>query len=138
MKIFLFKIASFLLALLVLFSTFSFTVEKHYCGEFLMDVSFTGSADDCGMEMEKPSTEGCPITKKNCCDDKQLAIEGQDELHQTHFEDVNFSKQQFLISLFISYHDLFIENRSNKINYKDQSPPDIPTNYQVLYQSFLI
>lgn len=133
MKIFLFKIASFLLALLVLFSTFSFTVEKHYCGEFLMDVSFTGSADDCGMEMEKTIAK-----KKKCCKDEVHVFEGQDELHQTHFEDFDFSKQQFLISLFISYHDLFTENRSNKINYKDQSPPDIPTNYQVLYQSFLI
>ena len=133
MKTFFFKIASFLLALLVLFSTFSFTVEKHYCGEFLIDVSFTGAADTCGMEMKKTVAK-----KKNCCKDEVHVLEGQDELYQTHFEDVNFSKQQFLISLFISYHDLFIENSSNKINYKIQYPPDIPINYQVLYQSFLI
>lgn len=130
MKIFLFKIASSLLALLVLFSTFSFTVEKHYCGEFLMDVSFTGAAENCGMEMEKTVTK-----KKKCCKDEVHVFEGQDELHQTHFEDFDFSKHQFLISLFISYHDLFIEN---KINCKSQYPPDIPKNYQVLYQYFLI
>ena len=47
MKTYLLKIASSLMALFVLFSTFSFTVEKHYCGEFLMDVSFTGAADNC-------------------------------------------------------------------------------------------
>ena len=133
MKIYLYKIVSFLLALLVLFSTFSFTVEKHYCGEFLMDVSFTGVAYNCGMQMEKTVAK-----KKNCCKDEVHVLEGQDELHQTHFEDFDFSKQQFLISLFISYHDLFIENKSNKIIYKSQYPPDIPKNYQVLYQSFLI
>ena len=33
MKQILSKISYFTLALLVLFSTFSFTVDKHYCGE---------------------------------------------------------------------------------------------------------
>ena len=127
------KIASFLLALLVLFSTFSFTVEKHFCGEFLMDVSFIGHADDCGMDMEKVSAK-----KKNCCKDEVHHIEGQDELQQASIDEFNFPKQQFLVSFYISYNDLFIENESKKTYYKDSSPPDIPFDYQVLYQSFLI
>jgi hypothetical protein len=127
------KIASFLLALLVLFSTFSFTVEKHYCGEFLMDVSFVGDADDCGMDMEKISAK-----KKKCCKDEVHQIEGQDTLQQSSIDDFDFSKQQFLVSFYISYNDLFIENESKKIYYKDFSPPEIPKDYQVLHQSFLI
>lgn len=47
MKQFLSKIVSSVLALLVLFSTFSFTVEKHYCGDYLVDVSYLGKADTC-------------------------------------------------------------------------------------------
>ena len=133
MKQFFSKIASFLLALLVLFSTFSFTVEKHYCGDSLMDVSFIGHADDCGMDMEKVS-----VKKKNCCKDEVHHIEGQDELQQTSVDEFNFSKQQFLVSFYISYNDLFTENESKKTYYKDTSPPDIPVDYQVLYQSFLI
>jgi hypothetical protein len=127
------KIASFLLALLVLFSTFSFTVEKHFCGEFLMDVSFIGHAEDCGMDMEKVSAK-----KKNCCKDEVHHIEGQDELQQSSVDEFNFSKQQFLVSFYISYNDLFLENKSKKTYYRDSSPPDIPFDYQVLYQSFLI
>jgi hypothetical protein len=127
------KIASFLLALLVLFSTFSFTVEKHFCGDFLMDVSFIGHADDCGMDMEKVSAK-----KKNCCKDEVHHIEGQDELQQTSADEFNFSKQQFLVSFYVSYNDLFIENESKKIYYKDFSPPEILKDYQVLHQSFLI
>ena len=127
------KISSFLLALLVLFSTFSFTVEKHFCGDFLMDVSFIGHADDCGMDMEKVSAK-----KKNCCKDEVHHIEGQDELQQTSVDEFNFSKQQFLVSFYVSYNDLFIENESKKTAYKDASPPDIPLDYQVIYQSFLI
>ena len=86
------KISSFLLALLVLFSTFSFTVEKHYCGEFLMDVSYVGNADDCGMDMEKVVS-----SKKNCCKDEVHHIEGQDELQQLTFDDLDFEKQHFFI-----------------------------------------
>ena len=127
------NIASFLLALLVLFSTFSFKVEKHFCGEFLMDISFIGDADDCGMHMEKVSAK-----KKNCCKDEVHYIEGQDELQQTSVDEFNFSKQQFLVCFYVSYIDFFIENESKKTTYKDSSPPDIPIDYQVLYQSFLI
>ena len=133
MKSIFIKIVSFSLSLLVLFSTFSFTVEKHYCGEFLMDVSFTGDADDCGMDMEKVAS-----SKKNCCKDEIHQIEGQDELRQLNFEDLDFTKQQFLVSFCISYNDLFIHNESKKNYFTDFSPPDIPLDYQVLYQSFLI
>ncbi|WP_431167901.1 HYC_CC_PP family protein [Tenacibaculum halocynthiae] len=47
MKSLLYKISSLLLALLLVFSTTSFTVEKHFCGVFLIDVSFLGNADSC-------------------------------------------------------------------------------------------
>ncbi|MCL7765095.1 hypothetical protein MPF19_16850 [Polaribacter sp. Z014] len=126
------KITSFLLALLVLFSTFSFTVEKHYCGDFLMDVSFVGHADDCGMEMQKVAK------KKNCCKDEIHHIKGQEELRQTQIDDFNLEKQQFLAAFYISYNDLFVDNKSKKTYYKNFSPPEIPLDYQIFYQSFLI
>lgn len=127
------KIASFFLALMVLFSTFSFTVEKHYCGESLMDVSFIGDVDTCGMEMEKRSAK-----KKNCCKDEVHYMEGQDELQQIQSDDFDFLKEQFLVSFYISYTDLFVENKSNRTYFKNFYLPDIPIDYQVLYQSFLI
>jgi hypothetical protein len=127
------NIASFLLALLVLFSTFSFKVEKHFCGDFLIDVSFIGNADDCGMLVEKAH-----IKKKNCCKDEVHYIEGQDELQQTSVDEFDFFQQQFVVSFFVYKNNLLLENNSNKIYFKDSPPPDIPIDYQVLYQSFLI
>ena len=79
MKKLVFKIASISLAFLVLFSTLSFTVEKHYCGDFLVDVAYVGHADGCGMEMDARSK----TTKKSCCKDELHKIEGQDELQQS-------------------------------------------------------
>ena len=128
------KISSFLLAFLVLFSTFSFTVEKHYCGDFLVDVSFTGRADSCGMQMET-----LPLPKKqNCCKDEVHKIEGQDKLQLTKIEKITFQKEQFLTAFVISYRDLFVINESTNNFYKDFSPPDIPLDYQIEYQTFLI
>lgn len=131
MKSYLLKIASLTLALLVLFSTFSFTVEKHYCGDFLMDVSFTGDADDCGMEMET-------MKKKKCCKDEIHHIEGQDELQQFSIDNFDLEKQQFVAAFLISHKDLFIKDESKNKICKDFPPPDNPKDFQVLYQSFLI
>lgn len=133
MKHFFSKIASFLLAIIVLFSTFSFTVEKHYCGDYLIDVSFLGNvSDSCGVELDGI------IENKNCCKNEIHHIEGQDELRQTQIDDFDFSKQQFLIYFFDSNANLFVEKESTKSYYKDFSPPDIFLDYQVFYQSFLI
>jgi hypothetical protein len=128
------KIASFTLAFLVLFSTFSFTVEKHYCGDFLVDVSFTGETDGCGMQMAAVNS----VKKKNCCKDEVQKIEGQDELQSNKSDTLTFEKEQLLTAFVISYKDLFVEVASKNNFYKDFSPPDIPIDYQVLYQTFLI
>ena len=41
------------MALLVLFSTFSFSVAQHYCGDVLVDYSFMGHAESCDMEVQE-------------------------------------------------------------------------------------
>ncbi|APZ45212.1 hypothetical protein BW723_02380 [Polaribacter reichenbachii] len=134
MKKIIIKITSIVLALLVLFSTLSFTVAKHYCGDFLVDVSFTGEAEACGMEMSNVSE----AKMKSCCKDEVHKVEGQDELQFQKIDNFSFEKQQFLAAYFLSFKKLLVKNASKNIFYKDFSPPDIPTDYQVLYQVFLI
>ena len=55
------------MAFVVVFSTMSFSIDMHYCGDTLVDSTMFGSAANCGMEMEKTSTKECSISKKNCC-----------------------------------------------------------------------
>lgn len=131
MKELAFKIGSFVLAILVCISTLSFTVEKHYCGDFLVDVSFTGDASDCGMEKGT-------VPKKNCCKDEVHQVEGQHELLQSSIDDFTIQKEQLLGSFLISYRDFFSVKESTELIYNDLSPPDLPVDYQVLYQSFII
>jgi hypothetical protein len=134
MKHFFIKIASVLIALLVLFSTFSFTVEKHFCGDFLMDVSFTGNLEVCATDIAPDSS----VKLKKCCKDEIQKIDGQDELQQNSINKISFQQKQFLVAFFVSYTNLFSENKTNTNFYKDFSPPDIPLDYQVFYQTFLI
>lgn len=133
MKQFFTKIVSFTLAFLVLFSMFSFTIDKHYCGDFLMDVSFVGETEGCGMEMDSVSKK-----KKNCCKDETQKVEGQDELQLTSLDKITIKKEQFIIAFVFLYQDLFIENSINKFIQKEFPPPEISLDYQIAYQTFLI
>ena len=69
------------MSFVVLFSTTSFAITKHYCGDTLIDTAVFNKAETCGMEMDLDSTvEGCSVIKENCCNDEQILIDGQDEV----------------------------------------------------------
>jgi hypothetical protein len=134
MRHFFTKITSFTLAFLVLFSTLSFTVAEQYCGDFLVDVSFTGETEGCALKMDNTSV----AKKKKCCKDEVHKFKGQDELQTRKVENITFESEQFLNAFVISFKGLWIENNTNNNFYKDFSPPDNPINHQILYQSFLL
>ena len=121
----------------VLFSTMSFTVNMHYCGDTLVESAIFQKAKGCGMEMEKPSTEECSITKKNCCDDKQLAIEGQDEL-QLQVDKITFEQQVFIASFVYTYINLFEGLNSNVSTYEEYKPPLVIRQLYKIDETYLI
>ncbi len=128
------KISTFLLAFFVLFSTFSFTVETRYCEDLLVGVSFVGEAESCAMSVDLIAC----AKKNNCCKVEIQKVVGQDQLRFHQIEKLSFSKQQFIIPFLVSKNDLFTKNKSENKFYKDFSPPDVPLDYQILYQTFLI
>ena len=74
------KIISILMAFVVIFTTLSFTVDMHFCGDTLVETAVFQKAKGCGMELQKPSKDVCVVKSNNCCNDKQLTIDGQQEL----------------------------------------------------------
>jgi hypothetical protein len=126
------KITSFLVAFLVLFSTFSFTVDRHYCGGFLVAVSYSGETEVCKSDVNDFS-----VKVKGCCSDEVQTIEGQDEL-QIHVSKRLATKAQFIATDFIFHRILFVDEFPEHNTYKEFSPKNVPINYQVLHQSFLI
>ena len=128
---------SLAMTFVVLFSTMSFTVNMHYCGDTLVESAIFQKAKGCGMEMEKPSTEECSITKKNCCDDKQLAIEGQDEL-QLQVDKITFEQQVFIASLVYTYSNLFEGLDNNVSSFEEYKPPLVIRQLYKIDETYLI
>lgn len=121
------------LALLVLFSTMSFTVDKHFCGTYLVDQAIFSEAQDCGME--HPS-EG-EMTAEDGCSDQKISVEGQDDL-KISFNDLELPQQVFLASFTFSYVELFQELPQQFIPFSDYSPPLLVYDIHLLDETFLI
>ena len=131
------KIVSLAMAFVVLFSTMSFTVNMHYCGDTLVETAFFHKAKGCGMEMEKPSTKSCSITKKSCCDDKQLSVEGQDELQLT-VDKISFEQQIFIASFVYTYINLFENIDKNVYSFEAYKPPLVVRQIFKIDETYLI
>ncbi len=132
----LYKIFSALLAVIVLFSTVSFTIEKHFCGDVLVSVSVFTEAEKCAMESYEQALE--VVTKIPCCKDEVNLFAGQDELKSPSFEDLELSQQLILAAFTYAYFDLFISLPKQIIPHKDYSPPNLVADIQVLQQIFII
>lgn len=124
------------MALLVLFSTISLTVEKHYCGDVLVDVAVFDELQKCGMETAEVALE--KKIKKQCCKDEVQLIKGQDELKVSSFDDLNLEQQLFVATFTISYVNLFEGLPQHIIPHKHYLPPKLTEDRQVLDQVFLI
>jgi hypothetical protein len=137
MKKFFHKIMSFTMAIVVLFTTMSFSLDMHYCGNTLVETAIFHKAKGCGMEMQKPSTKSCSITMKNCCTDKQMIFDGQDEL-QLSFYTLSFEQQQFVTSFIYSYINLFGDVEEDVNTYRDYIPPLVVREIYKLDETYLI
>jgi len=138
MKKYLQKFSSLVLALLVLVSTFSFTVEKHFCGDILVDQAVFSKVEDCGMNsMVLDDMPSNMLTNKSCCTNTHLQVEGQDEL-KISFQNISLDQQVFLAAFTISFIQLFEGATEQIIPFKEYSPPLLVTDINLLDQVFLI
>lgn len=128
------------MALLVLCTTTSFTVDMHYCGEHLMDFSIFGNPERCAMQPEvSHNLDTCPMMemKMDCCSDVELSNFGQDDL-KVEFSQLSFEHQVFLTTYVYSYVNLFIGRFKENVPFRDYSPPPLIQDVQILNQTFLI
>ena len=130
------KSVSTVLALLVLVSTFSFTIDRHYCGSFLVDQAIFSKASTCGMDV--PSHSGTDLMDKdNCCSNQNISVDGQDELNIS-FNSMDFDQQVFITAFTFSFNNLFEGLPEQVIPYKNYNPPLIVKDIPVLNDTFLI
>ncbi len=121
---------------MVLMSTVSWTVDKHFCMGRVMDIAVFGHADDCGMEdaMAAMQTTGL---ENHCCDDESFTLQGQDDL-KLSLSDLGLDDQLFLVAFTYSYIDLFAPISQLPVPNEKYPPPLLTKDIQILDEVFLI
>jgi len=128
------------MAVIVLLSTMSFSVDLHYCGDHLVDFSIYDSVNTCMMEAKTSKSSGeCAVMEMDmdCCTDVEVVLEGQDDL-KISLDQLTFDQQLFVVSFVYSYINRFEGCDENIVPFKDYSPPPLIRDVQLLDQTFLI
>ncbi|MHC9089639.1 HYC_CC_PP family protein [Tenacibaculum sp. IMCC1] len=130
------KITAITLALTVLLSTFSFNVEKHFCGDFLVAVSYVGSVASCD-DVEEDSCES-KIKEPSCCKDDVELIKGQTQIQKSPVEKVIFAKIVTAVTSYIYNKQLFLNLEKQFVPHRLYIPPKLFSDIQVLHEVFII
>jgi hypothetical protein len=132
------SILSVSLALLVLISSSSFTVNLHLCGGRVQSVSVIEKATPCAME-QLAKTLPChkAMSKKKCCSEDHITFEGK------HFKSQEVTSLQLLQSSWVVELPLISSlvipvNSVTESHLTQYSPPLIDRDITVQVQSFLI
>ncbi len=138
MKQMIHKITAFTMAIVVLMSTISVTMHMHYCGDTLVNTSYFVEAESCGMDMAQPvkTLDDCSTVKKDCCSDRQLTIEGQDEL-KLSFE-LQLEQQLFAAVFLTAYTQIFEIPEEAISSRQDYLPPPLVTKIYQVHEEYLI
>lgn len=130
---FTYRVTSMFLAVLVVFSTLSFTVKKHFCGTNLVDVAVFSDVKGCGMEAASMGK-----MKKPCCKEEVEIIKGLEDYKSNTIDDLSFQNHQVLSVYLFAYTASFKSLPKQIIPHKDYSPPNLIRDIQILDSVFLI
>lgn len=133
------KIFAVFLASIMLFSTLSFTVQKHICMGEITDVSFFKEADSCNMMVEKcenSDLSNSNIYQENCCENVHELITGNDNEQQI-VKSLELYKAKFVVAFILSCDDL-LQSPDRITYFKDSSPPFVVKHIYKLGETYLI
>ena len=126
------------MALLLLASTTSWKVEKHFCMGHLVDLAFFADAEDCGMSVGMLNDDNSTVQQESfCCSDEVIFVDGQDDLKMS-FDNLSFEQQLFVTSFAYSYKDLFEGSEEKATLFRDYRPPLVIKNIYKLDETYLI
>ncbi len=135
-------ILSFVLGLLVLVSSTSFTINMHLCRGHVQHISIVEKAAPCAMElmardMAKENKTCSTVGKKGCCEEKSVVFDGTEYQYKAskHFalSPVDFVTLSNAVVFILDYsHSTYT---SQFVSYK---PPLLHRDVKVMVQSFLI
>lgn len=130
------KLFSITLAVLVLFSTVSLTIEKHYCGDVLVDVSVFYQGQGCSVNSD--DAKQIILETVSCCKSHIDVVQGQDTLAFNTFTDLEYAHQLFFNSYIYSFSTLFENLSKRNTLYNKYLPPKLIVDLHVVNNVFLI
>lgn len=146
------KISKFIapvLALMVLVSSMSYTIDFHYCQGQLKSFSLFGKAKNCHEMASKMASchhkkqvdeksKCCSKGENNCCNNKTIYFESEFDNQIISLDYLKLESLSFVVAFeHFSFKDLFevIEDAIPHAHYK---PPLIRKDIPVLFESFLL
>lgn len=122
-----------------MFSSVSFTVEKHLCGGQVYSESIFGKAEKCGINDDDCELEANNpfYSEKSCCEDEIQFINGSIFEKEPSVKLNNKQQQDFTISVLID-NGLITKEFNESTHFKNYLPPPNKNNFNILYQVFRI
>ncbi len=123
------------LVFIVLASTMSFTIERHFCGGELIGVTMFSEGLDCCSAKCEPK-DG--VIESHCCKAVVDVIKGLDTVVAKAASDSFIQQQLFLISNINPFLTFFNDLELIKSSYRNYTPPERVIDICILDQVFLI
>jgi len=140
------------MAMLMLLSSTGFSIDLHYCQGQIKTFSLTGKARSCHEQVakdhcknKKKSCHAASVnqdeveqSQKNCCSNKTIQIDGNDEVKKISTVEISPTQIQF-ITAFVQVYLLEYTNLNKVIiPHLNYIPPLLNKDIPVLVQSFLL
>lgn len=130
------KISAVLMVAILLLSTTSFSVFKHFCNGNIVAIS-TEKVDSCCDSESVVKSNELNFSEKDCCKN-ETSIKEVVPFDNTTSVKITKSQTLFLTSFYYNFIEKTTFVNTTKNYYKDFSPPNLVLNKQVLFQTFLI
>ncbi|WP_373056671.1 hypothetical protein [Zunongwangia sp. H14] len=128
------NISTFFLALAVAFSTLSFSISRHYCGNLLINKAVYKKDDTCcSASPTKSSKEN--LSGKDCCSNTILKVNGQNELTNYCF---SFKTFQFPVPDSFDRVTINIPLRKSAPTIPNIDPPPLREQLFIYFGAYLI
>lgn len=132
------KIIALFMVTLLLVSTSSFSVYKHFCEDNLVEVSrYTQTDECCDVEIKHKKASTLNFSVKDCCK-SETEISPQLTFENTEPLTLNKNQLVFITSFYATFIRKIELFPTKKTDYNYFSPPLITCNKQIQFQTFLI
>jgi len=130
------KIVSTIMALTVVLASFSFSIEQHFCGANLVDVSVVSKVESCCKSSEKKD-HSLQFAQTPCCSNISIVFEGLDN-YQNAVSTEFITAPVFVETPAVQIPVAYVFETTRKVPYANYNPPPLITDIQVRDQVFLI